>query len=94
MPQSEDFAALEAEIADIEKQIADIDQILSDNAARIRAEYKEQQAKLRAVNDLESKRDNLVRDAQQAAKTPPLKPMQVAANLLATSNPRSVSCQL
>lgn len=68
MPQSEDFAALEAEIADTEKQIADIDQILSDNAARIRAEYKEQQAKLRVVNDLESKRDNLVRDAQQAAK--------------------------
>lgn len=68
MPQSEDFAALEAEIADIEKQIADIDQFLSDNAARIRVEYKEQQAKLRVVNDLESKRDNLVRDAQQAAK--------------------------
>ena len=68
MPQSEDFAALEAEIADTEKQIADIDQILSDNAARIRVEYKEQQAKLRVVNDLESKRDNLVRDAQQAAK--------------------------
>lgn len=67
-PEIEDFAALEVEIANIEKQIADIDKILSDNAARIRAEYKEQQAKLHEVNDLENKRANLVRNAQQAAK--------------------------
>ncbi|MCM1165158.1 MAG: AAA family ATPase [Ruminococcus sp.] len=67
-PQSEDFAALEAEIADVDKQLADIDKILSDNAARIRAEYQEQQSKLHAINELESKRADLVRNAQQAAK--------------------------
>lgn len=68
MPEREDFAAIEAEIADVEKQIADIEKILSDNAARIRSEYQAEQEKQRKVNDLITKRNNLVRDAEQAAK--------------------------
>lgn len=68
IPQSEDFAAVEAEIAQVDKEIADIDKILSDNAARIRAEYQAEQEKQRKVNDLTSKRNNLVRDARQAAQ--------------------------
>lgn len=68
MPESEDFAAIEAEIADVDKQIADIDKILSDNAARIRAEYQAEQEKQRIVNDLTTRRNNLVRDAEQVAK--------------------------
>ncbi len=68
MPESEDFAAIEAEIADVEKQIADIEKILSDNAARISAEYQAEQEKQRIVNDLTTRRNNLVRDAEQAAK--------------------------
>lgn len=67
-PESEDFAALETEIAQVDKEIADIDKILSDNAARIRAEYKAEQEKQRKVNDLITKRNNLVRDAEQEAK--------------------------
>lgn len=68
MPESEDFGALETEISGIDKEIADIDQILSDNAARIRAEYQEEQKKQGVVNDLIGKRDELVRNAEQAAK--------------------------
>ena len=68
MPKSEDFAAIEAEITEVDKQIADIDKILSDNAARIRAEYKAEQAKQRRVSDLTTQRDNLVREAKQAAQ--------------------------
>lgn len=68
MPESEDFAAIEAEIADVEKQIADIEKILSDNAARIRAEYQAEQDKQRKVNDLKNERNALVRDAEQTAK--------------------------
>lgn len=67
-PESEDFAALETEIAQVDKEIADIDKILSDNAARIRAEYKAEQEKQCKVNDLITKRNNLVRDAEQEAK--------------------------
>lgn len=68
MPERENFAAIEAEIAEVDKQITDIDKIMSDNAARIRAEYQAEQDKQRKVNDLTSKRDALVRDAEQAAK--------------------------
>lgn len=68
MPQSEDFAAIEAEIAQVDQEIADVDKILSDNAARIRAEYQAEQAKQRRVNDLTTQRDNLIREAEQAAK--------------------------
>ena len=68
IPQREDFAAVEAEIEQVDKEIADIDQILSDNAARVRAEYKAEQEKQRKVNDLITKRNNLVRDAEQAAQ--------------------------
>ena len=67
-PESEDFAALETEIAQVDKEIADIDKILSDNATRIRAEYKAEQEKQRKVNELTTKRNNLVRDAEQEAK--------------------------
>ena len=68
MPQSEDFAAIEAEIAQVDQEIADVDKILSDNAARIRAEYQAEQAKQRRVSDLTTQRDNLIREAEQAAK--------------------------
>lgn len=68
MPENEDFAALEAEIAKVDKQIAEIDRIMSDNAARIRSEYQAEQEKQRKVNDLIDKRNDLVRDAEQAAK--------------------------
>jgi len=67
-PESEDFAALETEIAQVDKEIADIDKILSDNATRIRAEYEAEQEKQRKVNELTTKRNNLVRDAEQEAK--------------------------
>ena len=68
MPESEDFTALEAEIAQVDKEIAEIDKILSDNAARIRAEYQAEQAKQRRVNDLMTQRDDLIREAEQKAK--------------------------
>ena len=67
-PGEDDFAAIEAEIAEVDKAIADIDKILSDNAARIRAEYQAEQAKQARVNALTTQRDELVRNAQQAAK--------------------------
>lgn len=67
-PGEDDFAAIEAEIAEVDKEIADIDKILSDNAARIRAEYQAEQAKQARVNALTTQRDELVRNAQQAAK--------------------------
>lgn len=67
-PGEDDFAAIEAEIAEVDKEIADIDKILSDNAARIRAEYQAEQAKQARVNVLTTQRDELVRNAQQAAK--------------------------
>ena len=68
MPESQDFASIEAEIAQVDKEIADIDKIMSDNAARVRVEYKAEQAKQRRVNDLTTQRDNLAREAEQAAK--------------------------
>ena len=67
-PGEDDFAAIEVEIAEVDKEIADIDKILSDNAARIRAEYQAEQAKQARVNVLTTQRDELVRNAQQAAK--------------------------
>lgn len=67
-PVGEDFGALETEIKQIDQEIAEIDKILSDNAARIRAEYQAEQAKQRRVADLKSQRDNLIREAEQAAK--------------------------
>lgn len=68
MPESEDFAAIEAEIEKVDKQLADIDKILSDNAARIRAQYQAQQNAQKVVFDLKSQRDAIVADAKVEAQ--------------------------
>lgn len=67
-PESEDFDAIEKEISDVDTEIADIDKILSDNAARIRAEFDAQKEVQRKIAQLEQQRQSLVIEAQGKAK--------------------------
>jgi hypothetical protein len=67
MPDNDNFAEIEKQIAQIDGEITTIDQAMSDNAARVRQAYEAEQAKQRQIYDIIAKRDALVRNAENAA---------------------------
>lgn len=68
MPESQDFNGIETQIQEVETEIAGIDKVLSDNAARIRAEFEAEREKQRKISDLEQEQQNLVTNARNQAK--------------------------
>lgn len=67
-PESEDFTALEAELADLDKQIADVEESINDTTARIRKSYEAEQARQREINNKKMELQSISLNARQAAK--------------------------
>lgn len=68
MPESEDWAALEADIERCNTRESEINAQLADEATANRAKYEAEQVKQRRIADLESSRQEAIRKAQQEAK--------------------------
>ena len=68
MPEPEDFAALESQLADIDKEIADIDNAIADVNKAIRKQYEAEQAKQARVNELTTQAQQVVFDAKTKAQ--------------------------
>ena len=67
-PETEDFAALESQLADIDKEISSIDEMIADANAAIRKSYEAEQEKQGKVNALKAECQQIIFDAQTAAK--------------------------
>ncbi|HEY9542992.1 AAA family ATPase [Prevotella sp.] len=68
IPETEDFAALESKLADIDKEIASIDEMIADANAAIRKSYEAEQEKQGKMNALKAECQQIIFDAQTAAK--------------------------
>lgn len=68
MPENVDFAALEVEIESLENQIKNIDEAIADKTKAIRQQYESVQAKQVEINKLKQKRQQVLHEAQTAAK--------------------------
>lgn len=68
MPESEDWAALEADIERYNTRESEINAQLADEATANRAKYEAEQEKQRRIAELESSRQEAIRKAQQEAK--------------------------
>ena len=68
MPESEDWAALEADIERCNTRESEINAQLADEATANRAKYEAEQEKQRRIVELESSRQEAIRNAQQDAK--------------------------
>lgn len=68
MPEVCDFAAVEAEIADIETEIEKADKAITDVTERIKQQSEAVQERQRKINALKSKRQQVLFDAQSKAK--------------------------
>ena len=68
MPENVDFAALEVEIESLENQIKNIDEAITDKTKAIRQQYESVQAKQGEINKLKQKRQQVLHEAQTAAK--------------------------
>lgn len=68
MPESEDWAALEADIERCNTRESEINAQLADEATANRAKYEAEQEKQRRIAELESSRQEAIRKAQQEAK--------------------------
>lgn len=68
MPESEDWAALEADIERCNTRESEINAQLADEATANRAKYEAEQEKQRRIVELESSRQEAIRKAQQEAK--------------------------
>lgn len=66
-PEGADFDAVEKEIADIDKEVAKLDMAITDATQAIRMNYEKEQAKVRKVSELKSKKQGIVTEAQQKA---------------------------
>lgn len=68
MPEKVDFTALEVEIESLENQIKNIDEAITDKTKAIRQQYESVQAKQGEINKLKQKRQQVLHEAQTAAK--------------------------
>lgn len=68
MPEKVDFTALEVEIESLENQIKNIDESIADKTKAIRQQYESTQAKQGEINKLKQKRQQVLHEAQTAAK--------------------------
>ena len=68
MPEKVDFTALEVEIESLENQIKNIDEAIADKTKAIRQQYESVQAKQGEINKLKQKRQQVLHEAQTAAK--------------------------
>jgi DNA repair exonuclease SbcCD ATPase subunit len=68
MPEAQEWAAIEAEIANVEAEINAIDELISDRAKAIRSQYDDIQAKQSQINDLKSKQQSVVNAANAKAQ--------------------------
>ena len=68
MPESEDWAALEADIDRCNTREREINEQLADEAKANRAKYEAEQEKQRRIAELESSRQEAIRKAQKEAK--------------------------
>jgi len=68
MPESEDWAVIEAQIEETNDREKAINEQLTNQAAANRAKYEAEQEKQRKIAELESARQEVIRKAQQEAK--------------------------
>lgn len=68
MPESADFDAIGAEIANTDKEIADIERAISDVVERTKQQYEAVQKRQLEINSLKSRQQKVLFDAQSAAK--------------------------
>lgn len=68
MPETEDFAALESQLAEIDKEITSVDEMIADANTAIRKLYEAEQEKQGKVNALKAECQQIIFDAQTAAK--------------------------
>lgn len=68
MPENVDFAALEVEIESLENQIKNVDEAIADKTKAIRQQYESVQVKQGEINKLKQKRQQVLHEAQTAAK--------------------------
>lgn len=68
MPEKQDFAALEAEMKSVDDAIVQVDATLASVAERSRKQYEEVQARQDKINDLKSKRRQVIFDAKNEAR--------------------------
>lgn len=68
MPEEQNFTYIESEIKRLEEVLSNVDKAINDKTEAIRQQYELAQEKQREVNILKSKRDQLVRDANEAER--------------------------
>lgn len=68
MPANSDFEAIEKEIAEVDEKIKAIDEQLADRAKAIRGQYDAIQAKQKEINDLKTRKMDIVNEAIKAER--------------------------
>lgn len=68
MPEKQDFAALEAEMKSVDNALVQVDGVLASVAERSRKQYEEVHARQDKINDLKSKRRQVIFDAKNEAR--------------------------
>lgn len=68
MPEEQNFTYIESEIKRLEEVLSNVDKAINDKTEAIRQQYEAAQEKQREINSLKSKRDQLVRDANEAER--------------------------
>lgn len=68
MPEKQDFSALEAEMKSVDNALVQVDGALASVAERSRKQYEEVQARQDKINDLKSKRRQVIFDAKNEAR--------------------------
>lgn len=67
MPEMADYSAIEKELANVDEQMKAIDEQLSDRSKAIRSQYEEIQGYQKQINDLKTKKQNIINEATTKA---------------------------
>lgn len=68
MPEEQNFTYIESEIKRLEEVLSNVDKAINDKTEAIRQQYEAAQEKQREINTLKNKRDQIVREANDAER--------------------------